>query len=339
MTNMVNNMLARRRRGVCPAQGERGFTLVEMLVAMLMTTIMMGSVVYLFTSFIDDNRYDAFRDDAQANAQVMIDRMSRDIRSAASPSAGSSGLLAKAGSYDIAFEAVNATPGTAPSGNPANQMWVRYCLDSNNTLWRQTTTPSSTTSSLPNTSSCPSTSNAWVQESGGTPCCQELNDVTNEIGGDTTRPLFTYGPSGESSLSQINSVEVNMWVDKNPGHLPGDTELTSGIYLRNELGAPTAQFSPVYTIGTNTTDVTLNGSASSDPNGQALTFQWYEGAGTSLSCPNPPTSAPSSGQISGATTQVYDAGSFTNGTQETFALVVTNTGGLSYCQAQTVTIP
>jgi len=315
------------------AMDSRGFTLVEMLVAMLMTTIMMGSVVYLFTSFIDDNRYDAFRDDAQANAQVMIDRMSRDIRSAASPTAGSSGLLAKAGSYDIAFEAVNATPGTAPSGNPANQMWVRYCLDSNNTLWRQTTTPSSTTSSLPSTSSCPSTSNAWVQESGGTPCCQELNDVTNEIGGDTTRPLFTYGPSSESSLSQINSVEVNMWVDKNPGHLPGDTELTSGIYLRNELGPPQANFTVSYTQISGGADVQLDGSTSTDPNGQVLSYVWYNG----VTCPSS-GGAPTSGAISGATTQEYDAGDFPAGNQ-TFALVVTNTGGLSNCASQSVTVP
>ncbi len=309
----------------------RAFTLIELLVAMLMTSIIMGSTVYLFTSFIDDNRYDAFRDDAQANAQTMIDRLSRDLRSAASPTAGSNGLLAEASSYDLTFQTVSAT-GSAPSGNAANQMWVRYCLGSNNVLWRQTTTPSTTSSSVPSTSACPSTSSAWVQ-SGSQPCCEELNDVTNEIGGDTTRPLFVYGPTGESSLSQIKSVEVSLWLDKNPTFLPGDTNIISGIYLRNELEAPTANFTSSFTAGPNSTfDVALDGSTSTDPNGQVLSYQWYQG----VSCPT--SGAPSSGAISGATSQEYDAGDYAAGSEQ-FALVVTNTGGLTNCQAQTLTVP
>jgi hypothetical protein len=81
----------------------------------------------------------------------------------------------------------------------------------------------------------------------------------------------------------------------------------------------------------------LNGSPSSDPNGQVLSYQWYEG----VSCPTPPSSAPSSGAIAGATTQVYDAGQFpaTPAPGQWFALAVTNSGGLTSCSSQQVAIP
>lgn len=307
------------------AADQRGFTLIELLVAMLITTVVMGVVVAILTVVLNDNRYDQFRDDAQANAQTLIDRISRDLRNAAATSAGSAGLLEKAAPYDLVFETVNATPGTPPAGDPADQIRVRYCLDSNNTLWRQTQTLQTPTDAIPDTSTCPDTSNTtgtvW-----GTKYA-ELNDVTNEIGGDTTRPLFTYGPSGWTITSQIKSVEVHLYVDKNPGHLPGPTDLTSGIYLRNELAPPVASFSVTQTAVSGGADVQLNGSASSDPNGQALSYQWYD----SGSC-----SAPS-GALS-ATGQQVDAGDFTANASETFLLVVTDTGGLTNCSPQTVTI-
>ncbi len=311
-----------------------GFTLIEMLVAMVISLIVMGAAIAILTVILNDSRYDNFRTSAQADAQTMVDRLSRELRSASAPSAGSPGLLATATSYDIAFQTVNPAPGSAPSGNPSNQIWVRYCLDGSDTLWRQSTTPSSTTSTLPDTSACPSTSSAWVT-AGSRPCCVELNDVTNEIGGDTTRPLFTFGPAGWSGLSQIKSIQVNLYIDKNPGHRPGATNLVSGIYLRNELAPPTASFVVAPTTNQQGADVQLNGSLSSDPNGQVLSYQWYRG----VSCPNPPSSAPTSGAVSGATTQVYDAGQFAANTQQIFTLAVTNTGGLTSCSSQTVTIP
>ena len=299
---------------------DRGFTLIELLVAMLISTIVMGSVVYLFTSFIDDNRYAGLRDEATYDAQIVVDRISRELRSATAPSAGAP-TIQKAGSYDLVFQTVSAT-GTPPSGNATNEIWVRYCLDGNDTLWRQSTSTSASTITMPDTSACPSRNNTWVTTT------TELNDVTNEVGGDTSRPLFTYGPTGWQSTgtSAITSTEVAMYVDKNPGHLPGPTELTSGIYLRNALSAPTASFTVTKTtVSPGTDDILLNASASSDPNGQVLSYQWYRGT----SC---------SSQIY-ATAQQYDAGDFST-TPQSFGLTVTDTAGLaSPCQTQEVTIP
>jgi type II secretory pathway pseudopilin PulG len=317
------------------ARDERGLTLIELLVAMVISMIVMGSVLVIITVVLNDNRYDGYRDDAQADARSMIDRLGRDLRNAASPSAGSSGLLQEASSYDLAFQSVKPT-GSAPSGNAANQIWVRYCLNGQtNTLWRQTTPASSTTptSIVPDYSACPSTDSAWQTTSGGSPCCMELSDVTNEIGGDN-RPLFTFGPSSWQNLSDIKSVEVDMFIDRNPAKLPGPTEITSGIYLRNELGPPSASFTVSKTSLSNGADIELNGSASTDPNGQALSYQWYQGA----SCPVS-GGAPSSGAIPNATSQQFDAGDYPNGTY-TFTVVVTNTGGLTSCAPpQGVTVP
>jgi type II secretory pathway pseudopilin PulG len=309
---------------------ETGVTLVELLVAMAISTIVMGALVGILTVVLNDNRYANFRSDAQADAQALIDRMSRDLRSAASTSAGTSGLLEKAGSYDVVFETVNGNGGTAPSGDPADQIRVRYCLGSNNTLWRQTQTLQTPTDTIPDTSTCPSTSSA-TGTTWGTKYA-ELSDVTNEIGGDTTRPVFTYGPSGWADISQIKSVQIHLFVDRNPTHLPGPIDVTSGVYLRNELAPPTASFAALKTAEQQGTDIYLNGSTSTDPNGQTLSYQWYQG----VTCPSS-TSAPSSGAISGAISQQYDAGTFTS--SQTFALVVTNSGGLSSCYSSQVTVP
>jgi type II secretory pathway pseudopilin PulG len=312
-----------------PAREEHGFTLVELLVAMGLSLIVIGSVVAILTVFLNDSRYNQLRDQAQNDSRSMVDRLSRDLRSAASPTAGSSGLLENAGSYDLVFQTVS--PSTVYTGNPSNQYRVRYCLDGSLTMWRQTQTWTSVSApSVPDTSNCPSTSNQWAQKSGGSPCCIELTDVTNEIGGDTTRPLFTYGPTGWSSIAQIQEVQVNVLTDLNPGHLPGPSpQLTSGIFLRNANAPPVSNFTVSQTAtGSSTRDVVLNGSGSTDPNGQTLSYQWYNGG----SC-TAPTSPFSPGN-----TQVYDAGNFSTGANQTFLLVVTDTAGLTNCSSQTVAI-
>lgn len=321
---------------------DAGYTLIELLMAMAISMIVMGSVVTIITVFLNDSRYDQLRDQAQNDARTLVDRITRELRSAASSSAGATGLLEKSGSYDIAFQTVN--PSTVYGGsNSANQYRVRYCLDGNQTIWRQTQTwTTSTPPAVPDTSNCPSTSNQWAQKANGNPCCIQLNDVTNEVGGDTTRPLFQYGPTGSSNPQEV---QVNVITDLNPGHLPGPSpQLTSGVFLRNENSPPVIPAITVTWSGTGTgpRDIQLNGTQAYDPNGQSLLYQWYANTGTTACAST--TAPPASGQLSSGTTENYDAGTSANGTsfaagaQWTFSLLVTDTQGLTQCAYQTVTI-
>ncbi len=74
---------------------------------------------------------------------------------------------------------------------------------------------------VPSSTACPDPSASdYAGKANGNPCCVELTDVQNEVGGDTTRPLFTYGPTGWANANQIQEVQVNVITDLNPGHLP-----------------------------------------------------------------------------------------------------------------------
>ncbi|HLY49155.1 MAG TPA: prepilin-type N-terminal cleavage/methylation domain-containing protein [Solirubrobacteraceae bacterium] len=330
---------------------ESGFTLIELLVSMALSLVVMGAVITLITVFLNDTRYDGLRDQAQTDAKVLVDRLSRELRSAASTSSGSSGLLEKATSYDIVFQTVNPNFPSGSTSNSTNQYRVRYCLDSNNTLWRQSETwTTATAPSVPDTSNCPSTSNLWAQKSNGQSCCVELTDVTNEIGGDTTRPLFTFGPSsattgGVTDVTKVQEVQMNIITDLNPGHLPGPSpQLTSGIFFRNENSPPVIPDFTVTSSGSGGTsrNVTLNASQAYDPNGQTLQYQWYANSGSSGSCASS-TTGPSSGSLSNGAVQIFSSTSangttFTTASTWTFALVVTDTQGLTACYAKTVTI-
>jgi prepilin-type N-terminal cleavage/methylation domain-containing protein len=296
---------------------QRGFSLVEMLVSLLVALIVFGAAMSALDLFQRDNRWDQLRNEAQDNARSAVDRLGLYLRNTASPSAGSAGALEAAGPYDLTFQTVSSSQ-TFGGSNTTNQMRTRYCLNTSNSsneiLEQQIQTwTSSTAPAIPSESQCPSKDANWTKT------YAVVSNITNEINGQN-RQLFNYNPCGTScsSTSSIKGVEVDLFLnpDTNNTH-PGETELKSGIYFRNSLSPPVANFTDAFVSG----QEVLNASSSTDPNGQSLTYQWSKD-GTA---------------ISGATAQTYtDSGPFTSGTSHTYMLTVTNTGGLSNSYSKTI---
>jgi prepilin-type N-terminal cleavage/methylation domain-containing protein len=301
---------------VISPRAQEGFTLIELLVTMLITSIVFGATLSVLDVFQKNNRLDQQRSETQDNARNAMDRLARDLRNVAAPSVESSGALEAAESYSVVFQTID-TAQLAGGENTTNAMRVRYCLDDSTTtneiLWRQVERWSSKTApTLSNTTTCPDPSAAHWESS-----TRLVEHLVNRNGGQN-RPAFVYGPSSATLVSQIVSVEPTLYIDLNPGAKPGETQLTSSVSLRNENRQPIASFTATE-VGKYA--VQLNASESSDPDGLALTYKWWDN-GTKLS----------------TTAQQYQTEALQFGSKQTFKLQVTDPGGLKSETEKTVEI-
>lgn len=294
-------------------RGESGLSLIELLVTMAISIVVFGATLTALDVFQTNNLNAQLRNETQDNARNAVDRLSRQLRSVAAKSTGAPGALEVAKPYSIVFQTID--PSQVTAGNPTNAMRVRYCLNNSNPnneiLWTQVKRwKAESEAPLPTGAGCPNLNGSEWESS-----TQLVQHVTNRIGGRTSQPLFAYPAS---SVEQIASVEVNLLIDLNPGRRPGETQLTSGISLRNANRPPIASFTATKINGF----VRLNASESLDPDGLALTYKWWKD-GAQLS----------------STAQEYNTpAKETNGTH-TYRLEVRDPGGLSNETERTVTIP
>lgn len=254
-------------------QSENGFTLIELLVTMVITTIVFGATLSVLDVFQRDNVVDQKRSEVQDNARNAIDRIARQLRNVAAPSAGSPGALLTTKNYSMIFDTIGTASEYAWGENKSHTMMVRYCLNNSNpeneVLWMQTLRWSTKTGpETPSPSGCPDLGGFWESNS------QVVQHVTNRIDAEV-RPMFKYSAA---TAPQTASVEVDMFLNLTPGHAPptgaahpGETQLTTGIGLRNANRPPIVEFtvtriSPKF--------VRLDASASYDPDGLALTYEW-----------------------------------------------------------------
>ncbi|MDX6659401.1 MAG: hypothetical protein QOJ55_223 [Solirubrobacteraceae bacterium] len=295
-------------------RNQRGFTLIETLVAATLSIIVLTAVLGAFEAFHTHSQKERLRADAQDRARGAVDLMARSLRNGAGSAAGG-GVLERAGAYDLIFKTVDATGG-AQGANTNGLMRARYCVDasdpSHEAVWMQTqrwttATPPSAPTALP----CPGT--GWDANQ------QQVLNAVNVIGGQS-RPLFTFSPVSWAAPSDIAGVGIDLVVDVKPGSRPGESRLQSTVSLRNLNRSPTARLT--CTPGSNGHAV-CDGSASADADGQVLSYTW----------------AMDGSPVLGATGYRLDQGNLASGTTHTFTLTVTDPGGLSNTQTQTVPMP
>lgn len=238
---------------------ERGETSLTglLLAAVLLVAVLgmsLGTLDGISAVVADGNR----RTDAQDTARRSVDAMSRALRNLASPSTERPESVDQATARSLVFQTVDA--GVTNSGqNVARTKRVRYCLDDAQRILEQTqtwTTPG--TPGVPSVSGCPAT--GWTRTH---------SLVQHVANGDI--PVFSYDAA---TSSEITAIHVELLIDTDLKRPPGATRLASGVFLRNQNRRPVASFVASAVAGR----VVLNGSGSSDPEGQPLEYEWFDGA-------------------------------------------------------------
>lgn len=245
-------------------QGE--FSLPGILVAMTLFGAVLGATLLLFSNFERVNRNTVERNDSQEQARQTVDRLARELRNLASPTPDRPESVDRAQPYDLIFQSVDPV-GPNSGANLANVMRVRYCVSSataNATLWRQEQRWSTViTPAAPSDVACPGS---------GWPAQRVVADnVVNRRSG-LDRPVFSFNSA--LTTSEVTSIRSDLFVDRDPGRGADETRLATGIFLRNQNRKPTAAFE---TPRVTPSGIVLNGSLSSDPEGEAMRFEWYDG--------------------------------------------------------------
>src|SRR5215210_7255634 len=106
--------MSERRTGRPRLQDERGFTLVEMLVAFTISMVILGAVLTALENFTSISKANTDRNDTEDTARQATREIARNLRNASSPGTSGSGLE-RAGATDLVFQSISPT--TASGGS------------------------------------------------------------------------------------------------------------------------------------------------------------------------------------------------------------------------------
>jgi Tfp pilus assembly protein PilV len=253
---------------------ESGFTLAEVMMAAALMLVVLGAALAPFELLHRNERVTTQQNEAQDNARHTVGLIAKNLRN----TSGQNQLVNLASPYDLVVETVDPTPKPSGSQNARNLMRVRYCLDTtsagstltNGAIWEQTYkwTTSTPPSAMPGVS-CPDV--GWGSRR---IIATHITNKATWTKRPAAAPLFTYFPNS-ASLDTITSIRVRVYSDRDWASKPPETELTSGILLRNQNGAPTASFDATPGVA-GSKKITLNAGTSTDPEGLPLTFRWCD---------------------------------------------------------------
>jgi hypothetical protein len=295
---------------VTRVRAEAGLTAVELLMAATLMLVVLGATFTTLEEFSRSTRTTEAQNDAQQQARQSMTQLARELRNHAVANTAAPEGIALASPYDLVFETVGAAR-PAGSANTANVQRVRYCLDTGDAagakLWAQSQAwTTAAAPPVPPTTKCPSilwdTSRVVAQF------------VTNRVGA-LDRPVFTYD---SNVASDVRRVDMTLYVDTAIGKAPKETQLESGIFLRNANQAPVASFTASVT---GSGQLILDATRSTDRESERLLYAWAVDGATI-----PPASA------------AVDYAGVASGTH-TVELKVTDPGGLFGTTQQSVVVP
>jgi prepilin-type N-terminal cleavage/methylation domain-containing protein len=244
-------------------RAQHGFTLPEVLVGMLLMLIVMAASLTVLDQFrLMHSRADSkvtLQDDARRASR----ELARSLRNlAASPDLP--GVVERAEPYDLVFRTVD-DPRADAGDNTRNLRRVRYCLDAADPdkarLLEQTQRwDTFTAADMPLGTSCPSAD--WGAS-------RVIAEGLTHRAYEPSRPLWTFD---QTAAGQVASVELNLFMNDDPSVRAREVALQTGVFLRNQNRAPTATFTAA---AAGFRHILLNGSGSSDPEGQPLEYVWF----------------------------------------------------------------
>jgi type II secretory pathway pseudopilin PulG len=236
---------------------EEGYTLVELLVAMILMLIVMGATLTTFSSGQRRQRVNERQIDSVELARSTLARMSKQLRNLASPTNAAIKTIDVAQDNDLVFQTYE----------PAKRR-VRYCLNTtSHQLFQMTQTADPTAGNLPATATCAAVTTGWNK------VVIVANNVVNQRAQSV--PVFQYN-APTTDTAKITTITATVFVDVNAANKrPDQLKVATGLGLRNQNQNPTSGFS---VRGLGGRRFLLDAAASADPEGRTLTYIWYRGS-------------------------------------------------------------